>query len=363
MYMVISIGEYNRGRKRILAAGLVAALTFPNWNMKASEVEGKSLPSPMFESDVKPHLKLNNRYSFPFKPCLSSLLNNSNPLDRQFMELVFWRINNERSKNINMRRSLNLERQIEDHIGNLRQEGVMNSNERTAWLVYDLYNEEEVVSINADFPMQAASMIKPFVALAFFHRVSEGELRYGPRSRRNMRRMIQRSSNSATNWVMRYVGGPSGAQKILDEHYGEIFRDTKIVERIPTFGRTYRNKASARDYMRFLRALWNEELPRSDDIMGFMGLSRGNRLYGVEEMREGNTLVYNKTGTTALLYGDMGIIVVKDKEGYRYPYIMYAAIQNEDRPSNVRRWWRERRRLIGHISGMVYEEMKARHSL
>ena len=360
--MVISIGEYSRGRKRILAAGLITGLMSLYSNIGVSRVEDMSLPNPIFESTVRPHLKLDNRYGFPFKLCLSSLLDNSNPLDRQFMELIFWRINDEYSKHTNMRKSLNLERQIEDHIGNLRQRGVMSSNERTAWLVYDLYNEEEVVSINADFPMQAASMIKPFVALAFFHRVNEGELIYGPKSRRNMVRMIQRSSNPATNWVLRRTKGPKRAQRILDEHYGEIFRDTEIVEYIPTYGRTYRNKASARDYMRFLRALWNEELPYSEEIMRLMSLPGPDRLHRAEGIPK-DAPVYNKTGTTALLYGDMGIIVVEDREGNKYPYIVYAAIQNEKRPSNVRRWWRARREVIKDISDMVYREMEKKYGL
>ena len=53
-------------------------------------------------------------------------------------------------------------------------------------MVYDLEKNKSVVDINADKEFQAASMIKPFVALAFFHQVKLGKLKYGPKSRRKM---------------------------------------------------------------------------------------------------------------------------------------------------------------------------------
>lgn len=87
-----------------------------------------------------------------------------------------------------------LESAVETHIKQLRRRGFLHPDERTAWSVYDFTTGEKLVTINEDIPLQAASLIKPFVAVAFFHKVKEGKLIYGPRSRHHMRRMIQQST-------------------------------------------------------------------------------------------------------------------------------------------------------------------------
>ena len=153
------------------------------------------------------------------------------------------------------------ERSIEDYIYNLRKEGRIANDESTGWMVYDLQKNKSVIDINADQEFQAASMIKPFVALAFFHQVKAGKLKYGSRSRKKMEAMIQRSNNSATNWVMRQAGGPAKCEAILKKYYSQIFKKTEIKEYIPAGGRTYLNSAPPSDYVRFLIALWNKDLP------------------------------------------------------------------------------------------------------
>ena len=65
----------------------------------------------------------------------------------------------------------NLEYEVERYINNLRKQGKISSNEKTAWSVYDFTSNKKLVSINEDTSLQAASLIKPFVALAFFHQV------------------------------------------------------------------------------------------------------------------------------------------------------------------------------------------------
>ena len=67
-----------------------------------------------------------------------------------------------------------LEAQIERYIKGLRARGSIRSSERTAWVVQDLTSGRKLVSINEDTRLQAASMIKPYLALAFFHQVQEG---------------------------------------------------------------------------------------------------------------------------------------------------------------------------------------------
>ncbi len=258
--------------------------------------------------------------------------------------------------------SKRFEQTIETHIAKLRRKGRISKDEATGWMVFDLARDQSVVDINADRKFQAASMIKPFVALAFFHQVKTGKLKYGPKSKRNMARMIQRSSNSATNWVMKQVGGPKSCQRILKKYYGSIFKGTEIIEYIPAGGRTYRNRAYPSDYVRFLRSLWDKKLPYSSEMRRLMALPGRDRLYHGTPIPRG-TLVYNKTGSTAHLCGDMGILVPKTKSGRRYPYVIVGVIEKKSRPSNYGSWVANRSKVIREVSTIVYKEMKKEHKL
>lgn len=256
-----------------------------------------------------------------------------------------------------------LEAAVDRYIKGLRQHGRLAPDERTAWSVLDFTTGERLVAINEDIQLQAASLVKPFFALAFFHKVKEGRLIYGPRSRRHMERMIQRSNNKSSNWIMRHVGGPAAVQKILTLRYPAIFEDTRIVEYIPANGRTYRNKASVNDYSRFLSALWKEELPGSREIKRVMMLPGPDRLFtGASELPDGTT-VYNKTGSTSRLCGDMGILVVEGEDGRSYPYTLIGVIEKQESARNYTSWIRSRADVIRDVSAIVYRGISQHHSL
>ncbi len=256
-----------------------------------------------------------------------------------------------------------IEEAVEGYVKKLRARGVINSHERTAWSVYDFTSGEKLVGINEDAKFQAASLVKPFFAMAFFHKVQEGKLHYGPKSRRHMERMIQRSNNYSTNWIMRQVGGPAAVQSILSDQYPGIFENTEIVEYIPAGGRTYRNKASVHDYSRFLYALWKEDIPGADEIKRLMALPGKDRIYtGAHSIPKG-TAVYNKTGSTAQLCGDMGILVVRDRKGKRYPYIIIGVIERDARARNYSSWIRSRGNVIRGVSNIVYDGISRHHGL
>ena len=76
-----------------------------------------------------------------------------------------------------------IEGEIESYIKELRRKGKLSRDETTGWVVYDLTTGKSLVDINADQVFQAASMIKPFIALAFFHQVKDGNLIYGQKSK------------------------------------------------------------------------------------------------------------------------------------------------------------------------------------
>lgn len=252
---------------------------------------------------------------------------------------------------------------IDEQVKAMRAQGLIAADERTAWSVYDFTTGKKLAGINEDAPFQAASLIKPFLALAFFHKVENDELIYGPKSRRHMERMIRYSSNSAADWVMRLLGGPRGAQAILERNYPEIFQNTSIVEYIPANGRTYRNKASAHDYSRFLYALWNESIPGAKEIKRLMALPGPDRLYTGTEVIPDGTRVYNKTGSTARLCGDMGILVVRGQDGRQYPYTVVGIIEKSRRAGNYTSWIRSRGDVIRRISSLVFTEISRAHHL
>jgi len=254
------------------------------------------------------------------------------------------------------------ERDVVDFLKRLRSSGKIRSDEKTGWMVYDLENDRNLVNINANEVFQAASMIKPFVALAYFHQVKRGKLKYSAKARQTMEAMIQRSSNSATNWVMKQVGGPSACEKILLANYRHIFKKTNIQEYIPAGGRTYRNSALPSDYIRFLRALWNNELPYDKEIRRIMALPGRDRLYHGTAIPQG-TLVYNKTGSTAHLIGDMGILVPKTRKGNRHPYAIVGIIERSSKATDYGNWMMARGNVIRQVSTMVYHEMKKKYQL
>lgn len=252
---------------------------------------------------------------------------------------------------------------VEKYIKQLRREGKLASDERTGWSVYDFTTGEKLVTINEDVQFQAASLVKPFIAAAFFHQVEQGELIYGNKSRRHMERMIQRSDNHSTNWVTRQVGGPKAVQRILKRQYPGIFQETHLVEYIPANGRTYRNKASIHDYSRFLHAVWTEDISGAREIKRLMSLPGSDRIYtGAREIPKG-TEVYNKTGSTARVCGDMGILNVRGRDGKRYPYTLIGIIEKQQRAHDYTTWIRSRSDVIRNVSSIVYQGIAQHHDL
>jgi len=259
------------------------------------------------------------------------------------------------------RKIRDLEAAVEAYIKGLRHKGRISEDERTAWSVYDFTRGEKLVTINEETQFQAASLIKPFIAAAFFHRVKNKELIYGPKSRRHMKRMIHYSNNPSTNWVMRQVGGPRAVQRILKQNYPGVFRATSIVEYIPPGGKTYRNKASARDYSRFLYALWKGGIVGAREIKRLMSLPGPDRIYTGAKSVPMGTRVLNKTGSTARLCADMGILNVPGLDGKRYPYTLIGIIEKQDRASNYGAWIRSRAEVIRDVSDIVYQGIARHH--
>ena len=248
---------------------------------------------------------------------------------------------------------------VNDYIQTQRGKGVVASDEHTAWVAYDLQVDRTLMAINSDSPLQCASMIKPFVALAFFHEVDRGRFTYGPKSTAQLEAMLQRSNNESTNWFIDQIGGVERTRKILADNYGEMLAGLELVEKIPPGGGTYLNKATAEDYARFLRALWRDELPHSDEIKRAMNLPNRDRIYSGVPVIPVGTAVYDKTGTTARLCGDMGILVAHDSAGQPVPYVIVGIIEKDVRHPRLYEFARSRGGVIREVSGLVYSELES----
>jgi beta-lactamase class A len=94
-----------------------------------------------------------------------------------------------------------------------------------------------------------------------------------------------------------------------------------------------------------------------------MALPNNDRVYrGAKRIPRG-TLVYDKTGSTACLIGNMAILVAKGKNGKRYPYTLICAIERHRKAPNYTTWKRKAEGIIREISNKVYIVMKRRHNL
>lgn len=252
---------------------------------------------------------------------------------------------------------------IDAYVKRLRQQGKVASNEKTSWLVYDLAHDRPLASINGETPRQAASMIKPFVMLAFFHQVSRGRILYGPVSRGRLEAMIQRSSNVSTNWAVDQLGGPSAVHRLLHDHYGVLVPKTRVVERIGSGGRTYRNAASVADYGRYLRALWRSEIPYAKEQRRILALPNRDRIFQGAPSIPAGTALLDKTGSTSQCCGNMGIVIARKAAGGTFPYVFCGVIEKDRRAPSYGSWISARGDVIRGVSDLVYRQLKPAHGL
>lgn len=345
-------------------------MNFYRINLLASLVEADAVPIPARRSFLTQAAALLTTASFGLLPQSSSaarpvepppLARSNRPAHHSQPPSTWHRVQSPTTTHLNAT--------IQRYMTELQQTGQLAANERTAWLAYDFTGRRFVVSINASTPYQSASMIKPFIALAFFHKVQEGKLHYTPFQRQQMEAMIQYSDNQATNHFINLLNqisrrsGPIEAERTLKQRHPDVFRQTRIVERIPGGGRSYRNKASALDYHRFLAALWRNQLPYADELRRLMYLPNRDRIYTGATGVARQTQVLDKTGTTARLCGDMGILVAQGRDGRSYPYTFIGIIEKAQPAQNYLAWKDARGDIIREVSSMTYSHLRQIHNL
>lgn len=258
-----------------------------------------------------------------------------------------------------------LEADFERYIKSRRSRKILASTDRTSFVVYDISKNRKLVSINEDRQMMAASLIKNFVMLAYFHEVKYGRKKHTTVNKRNLTNMIQWSSNSSTNYFIRLLGGPARVNKILRSNY-PYFKQTQIVEYIPYGGRTYRNMTSARDLSTFFLRLWQGKLPFPEKMKWYFKLKNGDYIYKQTYIPT-SVEVYNKTGTVYGLVGDGGVLVLRDPQGRARPYIFIGLMEDRTKTNRRNRWqsfydWKNRRAyILRRLSEQAYKYIYEKH--
>ncbi len=255
-----------------------------------------------------------------------------------------------------------LEATIDTLVKNFRPRGGLTYSDRTSFVVYDLSRDVKLVSINEETPRMAASLVKNFVMLVFFHEVKHGRLQHTQRTRYHLERMIRYSSNDSTNYFIRLIGGPRTVHRKLKANY-PYFQQTEIVEYIPKNGRTYKNMTSARDLNKFYVQMWKKTLPFSDKMKYYFERPNGDYIYKKTRI-PASVKVYNKTGTVYGLIGDSGIIEMRDKNGKLRPYVFTGLIEDKSKTNARRRrisfgaWVGQRANVLRRVSERVYDYIK-----
>lgn len=250
-----------------------------------------------------------------------------------------------------------LQNLINQRIRQMREQGLLSANEKTAWIVSDLRRNNTVVALNANEPLQAASMVKPLIIQAYLMcHYNKDPVLYplSPRVMNEMREMIVTSNNEFTNHIIKRLGGPQGVQWMLKKEAPHVFRDIQIVEYIPQGGKTYRNRASAADYDRFLQALWAKTLPGADQLLAMMAIPNNDRIRTKTQFVPQSATIYDKTGSTSMCCGNTGIIECRDADGGRFSYTFTGIIEKSVRVENYADWITSRSNRMREISDLVY---------
>ena len=255
---------------------------------------------------------------------------------------------------------------VNQRVRQMRAQGLLAADEKTAWQVTDLRARRSIVSLNANTSLQAASMVKPLIIQAYLmchYRKDPALYPLSPRVMNEMREMIVTSNNEFTNHIIKRLGGPQGVQWMLKKEAPHIFRDIHIVEYIPEGGRTYQNRASAADYDRFLQALWSRSLPGSEQLLAMMAIPNNDRIRTKTQFVPQSANVFDKTGSTAMLCGNTGIIECRDATGNKYPYTFTGIIEKQRKVDNYASWITSRSNRMREISDLVYQHFSRTYRL
>ena len=264
-----------------------------------------------------------------------------------------------------------LQDKIEEYINKDQTYREVQNIERTGVVVFGLESESFLVQVNEYADLQAASMIKPFIVLAFLclsHRGKDKyKLDFGEVSQDHINKCIRDSDNKSTNWLMEECGkaldmggltSPLAVSLILKEYFPDIAKLVDIVEFIPDNGRTYKNKAQPRAYSKLLYSLVKNQDPEFQILRSAMELdSKYDRLY---QPNDGGKVLFNKTGSTSRANGDFGVVETKSGKRYIIAIMIDRTERYPDALGGYSKWQDDvGGKVVQNISKLVYEYIES----
>lgn len=196
--------------------------------------------------------------------------------------------------------------------------------------------------------LRAASLIKLFVAGAVYEQIDKKSLQssYDGEITSLVKKMITVSDNDACNTLVKKLGdgNASAGMDIVNAYcLAHGFQATSMGRLMLDFSSGKDNYTSVSDCTRFLRLIYSEELPGSEEILGFM--KQQTRISKIPAGVPEGVDTANKTGELDDTENDAAIIYKKDK-----PYILCVMVTPV---SNVA----AARELIVDVSKTVYDNM------
>lgn len=262
---------------------------------------------------------------------------------------------------------LGMEKEILRELDEFEQARLLIPGDELSVRVIDLKANRLIASVEANKKRMAASLIKPFVMLAVYEDMSSGRLKKTRRLEKLLRRMIVVSNNWATNKLVSILGhgnmkkGLRRVNQIISEYK---FTHTRMVEKIPPGGKTYRNYTNARDLSRFFYLLYHQKLvsPYYCKLMEKKFLAVRTSRVRTRFLRKDKVPVADKTGFVCGLNGDAGIIFLSNSFPTGHDYIFVFLAENLKKPRG-RRWCRQKTRVIRRLSNRIYLAFKAQTAL
>lgn len=201
-----------------------------------------------------------------------------------------------------------------------------------SFAVYDLDNDEYLVKHNENQPVVAASLIKPFWALAAYHnKAAKSPFQSGIEA--NVREAIVVSDNRAANALLKTAGGAAQAQKTLRE-YG--FDGISVTESIPGNDRVTGNTLTAVDAIKFLGMIHTSHVTYSGKgaavAPAFLSrISHAMGAYNTSNLHDGLPGVVDlrgKTGHISGIDGEMLHVTYSKQDGSLGHYALFVAVHD-----------------------------------
>lgn len=263
-----------------------------------------------------------------------------------------------------IRKGRRLEVALRAYLRDLHRCRLLRSFDRTRVLVYD-YRNCKLAAIRQNTKTSAASLIKPFVMLAVYHKARRRGLRspqqIGRKIQRHINLMMRVSNNRSTNYLIKHYLGRGNKRrglryinKILPS-YG--IRRTRLVELIPRGGRTYRNYTTARDLSILLYKIFRKKAisrAYSRKMLRVMLYSRDNRGKTSYLRSHYDVRAATKTGYTRRTNGVAGVMlsgVGLRRKAYNFVAIISRPLLGK---ANEWRWRKISTRVVRRLSEMTF---------